>query len=118
MLVFARALARVFPRVPLLAQAEGQLHVLAEMAADDTAARRHRRDDLAAALVILAGGAPRSAALAAGGPAALVRLERMLAPQQHTGFAGLVAVAGLLPPAAVACVPLIIAVCDLVTHPV
>lgn len=117
MLAFARALARAFPRVPLLAQAEGQLCVLAEMAADDSAARGHRRDDLAAALVILAGGVPRPAALAAGGPAALARLERMLAPQQRTGLAGLVAAAGLLPPAIVGCVPLIIATCDLVAHP-
>jgi bla regulator protein blaR1 len=118
MLAFARALARAFPRVPLLAQAEGQLRVLAEMAADDSAARGHRRDDLAAALVILARGAPHPAALAAGGPAALARLERMLAPQQRTGLDGLVAAAGLVPPAAIACVPLIIAVCDLVTHAV
>jgi bla regulator protein blaR1 len=117
MLAFARALARAFPRVPLLAQAEGQLRVLAEMAADDAAARGHRRDDLAAALVILARGAPRPAALAAGGPAALARLERMLAPQQRTALAALVAAAGLLPPAIVGCVSLIIAVCDLVTHP-
>ena len=116
MLTFARALARAFPRVPLLAQAEGQLRVLAEMAADDAAARGHRRDDLAAALVILAGCAPHPTALAAGGPAALARLERMLTPQQHTRLTRLVAAAGLLPPAIVGCVPLIIAVCDLVTH--
>jgi Zn-dependent protease with chaperone function len=119
MLILARGLARAFPGVPLLAQAEGQLGVLAEMTADDTAARGHRRDDLAAALVILAGAGPRPAALTAGGPAAMIRLERMLTPpQQHRAWAaGLAAIAGLLPPAAVACVPLIMAVCDLVTHP-
>jgi Zn-dependent protease with chaperone function len=53
-LALAAALARAFPRVPLLSQARLQLVVLAEMAADDEAARRHRRDDLAAALVVLA----------------------------------------------------------------
>jgi Zn-dependent protease with chaperone function len=119
MLTFSTGLARAFPGVPLLAQAEGQLGVLAEMAADDAAVRGHRRDDLAAALVILAGADPRPAVLTAGGPAAMVRLERLLTPQwQHrTWAAGLAAITWLLPPAAVACVPLIIALCDLVTHP-
>jgi BlaR1 peptidase M56 len=118
MLILTTGLARAFPKVPLLAQAQDQLGVLAEMAADDAAVRGHRRDDLAAALVILAGTGPRPAALTAGGPAAMVRLERLLTPQQHrTWAARLAAIAGLLPPAAVACVPLIVAVCDLVTHP-
>ena len=118
MLTLTRALALAFPRVPLLAQAAAQLGVLAEMAADDAAVRGHRRDDLAAALVILAGAGPRAAALTAGGTAAMARLERLLTPQQHrTWAAALAAIAGLLPPAAVASVPLIIAVCDLITHP-
>jgi Zn-dependent protease with chaperone function len=118
MLILTTGLARAFPRVPLLAQAKSQLGVLAEMAADDAAVRGHRRDDLAAALVILAGAGPRPAALTAGGPAAMVRLERLLtSPDQHRAWAARLAAAGLLPPAAVACVPLIIAVCDLVTHP-
>jgi Zn-dependent protease with chaperone function len=119
MLILATGLARAFPTVPLLAQAEGQLRVLAEMAADDTAVRGHRRDDLAAALVILAGAGPRPAALTAGGPAAMIRLERLLAApeQRRTWAAGLAAVAGLLPPAAVACVPLVVALCDLAAHP-
>jgi hypothetical protein len=118
MLAVAAALARAFPRVPLFAQAGPELGVLAEMAADDAAARRHRRDDLAAALVILAGAGPRSAALTAGGPAAMARLQRLLTPpQQHrTGPAMLAAIAGLMPPAAIACVPLSIAVCDLITR--
>jgi beta-lactamase regulating signal transducer with metallopeptidase domain len=80
MLTLTTALARAFPGLPLLAQAERQLGILAEMAADDAAARRHRRDDLAAALVILAGASPRSAALTAGGPAAMARLQRLLTP--------------------------------------
>jgi hypothetical protein len=118
MLTLATGLARAFPGVPLLAQAGPQLGLLAEMAADDASARGHRREDLAAALVILAGAGPRPAALTAGGPAAMTRLQRLLTPpQQHTWAATLAAVAGLLPPAAIACVPLIIAVCDLITHP-
>ena len=119
MLTLATALARAFPGVPLLAQAQDQLAVLAEMAADDAAVRRHHRDDLAAALVILAGASPRPAALTAGGPAAMVRLERLLTPpQEHRTWATrLAAIAGLLPPATATCVPLIVAVCDLITHP-
>jgi bla regulator protein blaR1 len=119
MLTLTTALARAFPRVPLLAQAGSQLGVLAEMAADDAAARGHRRGDLAAALVILASAGPRPAALTAGCPAAMARLQRLLAPpqQRRTGPARLAAIAGLLPPAAIACVPLIIAVCDVTTYP-
>src|SRR5262249_41946500 len=47
-LALATSLARAFPRVPLLSQAQPQLAVLAEMAADDPAIRRHRRHYLAA----------------------------------------------------------------------
>jgi hypothetical protein len=49
----------------------------------------------------------------------MIRLERLLAaPEQRRAWAaGLAAIAGLLPPAAVASVPLIVALCDLVTHP-
>ena len=118
MLNLTTGLACAFPGLPLLAQAQGHLGMLTEMAADDAAVRGHRRDDLAAALVLLAGARPRPAALTAGGPAAMVRLERLLTPpdQHRTWPARLTAIAGLLPPAAVACTPLIIAVCDLVTH--
>lgn len=119
MLILITGLARAFPGVPLLARAHGHLGALAEMAADDSAARGHRRDDLAAALVILAGARPRPAALTAGGPAALARLERLLTPpdQHRTWPARLAALAGLLPPAAITCTPLIIAMCYLATHP-
>lgn len=116
-LALATGLGRAFPRVPLLAQGEGQLCVLAEMAADDAAVRAHRRDDLAAALVALAGAGSRPAALTASGPAAMVRLERLLTrPEPGSGPAELAAIAGLLPAAAVACVPLIVAMCDVITH--
>ena len=119
LLTLAAGLARAFPYVPLLGQAQPQLGVLAEMAADDDAIRHHRRDDLAAALVVLASAGARPAALTAGGPAAVARLHRMLDPPQHprTGPARLAAIAGLLLPAAVACLPLVMAACDITTHP-
>jgi Zn-dependent protease with chaperone function len=114
----ATALARAFPRVPLLTQAQSQLAVLAEMAADDTAARRHRPEDLAAALVVLANAGARPATLAASGPEAIARLQRILATQQPgKGVARLAAVAGLIPAAAIACLPLILAACQVTSHP-
>jgi Zn-dependent protease with chaperone function len=113
----ATALARAFPRVPLLTQAQSQLAVLAEMAADDTAARRHRPEDLAAALVILANASARPATLAASGPEAMARLQRILATQQpRKGIATLAAIAGLIPATAIACLPLILAACDATSH--
>jgi Zn-dependent protease with chaperone function len=113
----ATALARAFPRVPLLTQAQSQLAVLAEMAADDAAARRHRPEDLAAALVILASAGTRPATLAASGPQAIARLQRILATQQpRKGSARLAAVAGLIPAAAIACLPLTLAACDITSH--
>jgi Zn-dependent protease with chaperone function len=119
MLALAAALARAFPRVPLFAQAGPELGVLAEMAADDAAARRHDRDHLAKALVILARAGTRPAALAASGPAAIARIQRLLAPpqQRQARHAGLAATAGLLLPAAITCLPLIIAACDATAHP-
>jgi Zn-dependent protease with chaperone function len=117
-LVLATALARAFPRVPLLSQAPPQLAVLAEMAADDAAVRRHRRDDLAAALVVLARVGAQPATLAASGPEAIARLQRILAPQQpRIGLASLAAIAGLIPPVVIACLPLLLAACDVTSHP-
>jgi Zn-dependent protease with chaperone function len=117
-LTLATALARAFPRVPLFTQAQPQLAVLAEMAADDAAARCHRRDDLAAALVILARIGARPATLAASGPETIVRLQRLLAPQQpRAGVARLAGIAGLIPPVVIACLPLIVAACDITSHP-
>jgi Zn-dependent protease with chaperone function len=117
-LALATSLARAFPRVPLLSQAQPQLAVLAEMAADDAAIRRHRRDDLAAALVALATAGARPATLAASGPEAIVRLQRLLAPQQpRAGVARLAGIAGLIPPVVIACLPLIVAACDITSHP-
>jgi hypothetical protein len=117
-LALATALSRAFPRVPLLTQAQPKLAMLAEMAADDAAARRHRRDDLAAALVVLARAGARPATLSASGPEAIARLQRILATQQpRAGLARLAAIAGLIPPVAIACLPLILAACDVTSHP-
>jgi Zn-dependent protease with chaperone function len=117
-LALATSLARAFPRVPLLSQAQPELAVLAEMAADDAAIRCHRRDDLAAALVALATAGARPATLAASGPEAIVRLQRILATQQpRAGLARLAAIAGLIPPVVIACLPLILAACDISSHP-
>jgi hypothetical protein len=55
------------------------------MTADDLAARRHGAADLAAALVTLVGARCRSTALAAGGPAAIARTQRLLAPPRSHG---------------------------------
>jgi hypothetical protein len=116
-LALATSLARAFPRVPLLSQAQPQLAVLAEMAADDAALCRHRRDDLAAALVVLATAGARPATLAASGPEAIVRLQRILAAQQpRIGLARLAAIAGLIPPVVIACLALILAACDISSH--
>jgi len=117
-LALATALAHAFPRVPLLGHAQPQLAVLAEMAADD-AAIRHHRDDLAAALVVLATAGARPATLAASGPEAIVRLQRILATQQQPriGLTRLAAIAGLIPPVVIACLPLLLAACDVSSHP-
>ncbi len=116
-LTTTRALTRAFPAVPLLARVAGEAAVLAEMAADDAAARRHDREDLAAALVILGRASARTAALTVGGPAALARIDRLLAPPARRAVpakaAGIAALAGA---AAIACLPLIAAACDLATR--
>lgn len=117
-LALATALARAFTRVPLLSQAPPQLAVLAEMAADDAAIRHHRRGDLAAALVVLATASVRAATLAASGPQAIARLQRILTTQQpRTRLARLAAIAGLIPPVVIACLPLLLAACDISSHP-
>lgn len=116
-LAICSALARAFPRVPLLAQAGPQFARLAEMAADDAAARQHRRDDLAAALVVLATPATRVPALSAGGPAAITRIQRLLSPQPPARASRLAAAAGLALPAAIACLPLLAAACSVASHP-
>lgn len=119
MLAAAAALARAFPAVPLLARASAELAVLAEITADDHAARRNSAADLAAALVTLAGAGSRSTALAAGGPAAIARIQRLLAPPPQPGLPARTArlaagTAALLIPAAIATLPLVIAACCII----
>jgi Zn-dependent protease with chaperone function len=116
-LSLATALGRAFPGVPLLTHAQPQLAVLAEMAADDTAVRSHRPEDLAYALVVLGSSGARPATLAASGPEAIARLQRILATQQPSRWlARLAAVGGLIPAAAIACLPVILTACDVASR--
>ena len=121
MLAVAAALARAFPAIPLFARAPGELAVLAEMTADDAAARRHDPADLAAALVTLAGAGRHSAALAAGGPAAIARIQRLLAPRLRPRLPARVTrlaagLAALAIPAAIAGLPLAVTACAVITR--
>jgi Zn-dependent protease with chaperone function len=121
MLAVAAALACAFTAIPLLARAAAELAVLAEMAADDAATRRHHPADLAAALVTLASAGSRATALTAGGPAAIARIQRLLAPPPQPGLpvrtARLaVGAAALAVPAVIACLPLVIAACDVISR--
>ena len=122
MLAVATALARAFPAIPLLARAAAELAVLAEIAADDAAARRHDPADLAAALVTLASASVRTTALTAGGPAAIARIQRLLAPPPpQSGFPARTArlaagAAALTIPVAITILPLAIAACDIIAR--
>ncbi|MFD7288841.1 M56 family metallopeptidase [Streptomyces sp. NPDC059863] len=104
------AFARAFPGLPLARHAKEQTALLLEMIADDRALRFHSREDLATAMCEVAAG-PR-AALSAGGPSALIRLHRVLAPQpkphRATGL-GIVAASLTAPllPLLLACGPTI-----------
>ena len=113
----ATGLARAFPAVPLLGRVGAEVAVLAEMAADDAAAREHHRGDLAAALVVLGTASVRAAALTAGGPAAVARVHRLLAParppRRSARIGGLAAGSAALAAAAViACLPVLVMACD------
>jgi Zn-dependent protease with chaperone function len=76
----AAAIERAFPGVPLFRAAHREIAHLIELLADDAAARRHDRATVAAALVTVAAARVPSAALGAGGPSALRRVRRLLAP--------------------------------------
>jgi len=119
-LTWAGALGRAFWVVPLLAQAATQIGALAEMAADDAAVRSYPADDLAAALVVLARAGTRAAALTAAGdgkgPAAIARVQRLLAPSAPRPARLAAAILALLPPALIACLPLLAAACDVTPH--
>ena len=109
--------------MPACCQARTQVAVLAEMAADGQAARRHHPGDLAAALVTLATAGSRAAALTAGGPAAIIRIQRLLAPphrppwpvQDHHLRRGRRPRSPS--PATIACLPLIAVACDAAARP-
>jgi bla regulator protein blaR1 len=98
-----------------------ELAVLAEMTADDAAARCHDPADLAAALVTLASAGISTTALTAGGPAAITRIQRLLAPPAPPGLpvrAGRLAagLAALMIPVVITSIPLAIAACDIITR--
>ena len=91
-LAIARIGRQVFPFIPLMRDAAGQVARLAEMHADDAATAGRDAGPLATALVVLAsaadGTAPASGAapvLAAAGPDAVRRVQRLLAPAEPLG---------------------------------
>lgn len=75
-----QALARAFPRVPLLTGAARELPVLLEMCADDVAARRHGAAAVVGALCVLSSQRPPEGTLAAGGSTAQTRIDRLARP--------------------------------------
>lgn len=79
-LVFARAVRRVMPPLPLFRVAEAEIARLLEMCADDAAARRHGRRPLLAALVALTDRPGPQTALGATGTAVLDRAHRLVEP--------------------------------------
>ena len=95
----AAVLHRALPFAPLLHAAAEAIPRLVEMAADDSAGARADRSRVASALVTLAGAAAPAGGLAAGGPSAVARVRRLLAPSSplpRTGSAGAVLAAILL----------------------
>lgn len=82
-LVFARAVRRVMPPLPLFQVAEAEIARSLEMCADDQAARRHGRRPLLAALVALTDRPGPETALGATGTAVLDRAHRLVEPASH-----------------------------------
>ena len=106
----AAALARAFPRVPLLREAGAAIPALVEMAADDAASRRTDRTRVATSLAELAGSIAPEAALGAAALGALARVQRLLRPAAPLSRLGTVAALGvaiilLAAPAAAAVAP-------------
>ncbi|MCX4920019.1 M56 family metallopeptidase [Streptomyces sp. NBC_00687] len=77
----AEAFRLVFPGLPLTRSACQQTGLLLEMAADDRALRTSSREALAGAVVELAQARTPAGSLAASGPAAVIRMRRILSPQ-------------------------------------
>lgn len=80
LITLARVSRLVFPFVPLLRAADGEVARLAELHADDTAARACDSGPLAAALVILATGGTVAPAMAAASIDVVQRVSRLLQP--------------------------------------
>ncbi|MCF1593215.1 M56 family metallopeptidase [Streptomyces muensis] len=96
-----QAFARVFRRLPLARHGKEQTSVLLEMIADDRALRRRSREELATAMYEMAAAkAAPVGAFAVGGPSAVVRMRRVLAPQRrpHVALRGTVAAAAAVVP--------------------
>ncbi|MEU0248516.1 M56 family metallopeptidase [Streptomyces sp. NPDC006235] len=106
----ARAFAASFRELPLARLARSEVPLLLEMAADDRALRRCSRDALATALYAVASGQAPHAAFAAGGPSAVLRMRRILAPQAPGSPAPRTVCAALT--AAAALTPLVLACCS------
>jgi Zn-dependent protease with chaperone function len=92
-LAIARIGRQVFPFIPLMRDAAGQVARLAEMHADDAATAGRDTRPLATALVVLAsagaGPVPETPALAAAGTDAVYRIQRLLArPNRWAASAG------------------------------
>lgn len=104
------ALARLLPALPLARHLRTEVPLLLEMAADDRALRRCSREALATALYSMAAGQAPRPALAAGGPSAVLRMRRILAPRAgHPVLLGLFAMAA----AVAATTPLVLACCSI-----
>ena len=85
-LAIARIGRQVFPFIPLMRDAAGQVARLAEMHADDAATAGRDARPLATALVVLASaGAGPAPARAAAGTDAVHRIQRLLAPAEPLG---------------------------------
>jgi hypothetical protein len=88
-LAIARIGRQVFPFIPLMRDAAGQVARLAEMHADDAATAGRDTRPLATALVVLASAGaapvPETPALAAAGPDAVHRVQRLLTPAEPLG---------------------------------
>lgn len=107
-LAFAESLRRAFPRIPLFRHAHDQIARLLEMLADDIASDRHGRLTVASAMSAMAGGVAPAAALAAGGPTALSRARRLIAPVRPLPVRGVIA--GVTLTAVIAVLPAVVAV--------
>jgi Zn-dependent protease with chaperone function len=99
-LASAKAFSRVFRWLPLARHAREQTSLLLEMVADDRALRRHPREVLATAMYEMAAAKAPQGAFAIGGAGAMVRLQRVLAPQQrpHPALSASMAVAAMVVP--------------------